>query len=668
MLLLRLNATFPFLLVFTVISQNLAQGNLDLESWRKSVAIMNLAQINSEKDDYAPTFYRDGIVYPSSRRKQGPIDRTTGDTFHDLYFAPIESKGIKAKPSNFSFNINSQWHESASSFEASQRTIYFTRTANRGRQNKGKEMWFTRIFEASMGDNDWENIREMSFNNGDFNYMHPSVSPAGDRLFFASDMAGGFGETDIFMVERLKDNTWSRPINLGNSINTSGKEAFPFIHDSGVLFFASTGHPGYGGYDIFMINLADPDERVINLGSPFNSGEDDFSLILDAYGEKGYFTSNRSGGMGKDDIYSFQALNGIKSMTSTFNLRSTIQVMNEQNNAPVPLADIRIFEQLKDGYSEEIYEYKYVADPNNPEHRILQKILKSEENITQPPVRTNRRGEVVQTLRAEKKYLILVSKSGFETQEFVYSTIGKIEAERIEILLHPISCFDLNGTILSSSTNPIPYANIQVTNKCNNKVRQFNSNQVGQFIYCLEEGCDFLVEISKAGFENYQTVVSTKNIRGVRSKTLNVNLEINQSGISNMPIKAGAVAILEDIYYDFGDYEIKSSATKELNELVQLMEEYPSIKIELIAHTDSRGEAFYNMELSQKRAQAAKQYLINRGIQHHRINTFGFGESRIRNHCTDGINCSEEEHQFNRRTEVRIIEVGSGDKLQINGN
>lgn len=668
MLLPRLHL-YLFLLALLFTAQVFAQSNLDLDAWRKSVAIMNLAQINSEKDDYAPAFYQDGIVYPSSRRKQGRVDKVTGDTYHDLYFAPVESKGIQAKPSNFSYHLNSQWHESALSFDASEQTIYFTRTANKGKRNKkGKEQWFTRIFEATLGNSDWEDIKEMSFNNGDFDYMHPSISPSGDRLFFASNMVGGFGETDIYMVERLDNNTWSRPTNLGNIINTTGKEAFPFIHDSGVLFFASTGHSSYGGYDIFMINLADPEERVINLGTPFNSEDDDFGLILDTYGEKGYFSSNRDGGIGKDDIYSFQALNGIKTMATTFSLRSTIQIVNKQNNAPVPLANVRVFEKTQEGYNQEIYDYQYITDPNDPEKRVLEKVLKNEEDITQIPVRTNQRGEVIQTMDAEKEYLILTSKPGFETREFSYSTIGKIDGERIEIYIQPISCFDLNGIIHTANETPIPYAEIQVTNQCNGKVRRLNSNQIGEFVYCLEEGCDFLVEASKAGFKGYQTLISTKSVRGARSKTLDITLTQSQSSVSTMPIEAGATAILEDIYYDFGDYEIKPEATKELNELMSLMNEYPTIKIELIAHTDSRGEAFYNMELSQKRAQAAKQYLVNQGIQHSRIKTFGFGESRIRNHCSDGVNCSEAEHQFNRRTEVRIIEVGVNDKLRVGRN
>ncbi|NJL76499.1 MAG: OmpA family protein [Saprospiraceae bacterium] len=125
----------------------------------------------------------------------------------------------------------------------------------------------------------------------------------------------------------------------------------------------------------------------------------------------------------------------------------------------------------------------------------------------------------------------------------------------------------------------------------------------------------------------------------------------------DVPIQQGTVLILENIYYDFDAFSIQEGAAKELDELATVMQQYASMQIELIAHTDSRGTTIYNLELSQKRAQSAKQYLIEKGISHDRIQTFGFGESKIRNHCSEGINCAEEEHAFNRRTEVRITKI-----------
>ena len=358
------------LLVLFVAQLAYTQTEEDLEAWRRNVVIMNLAQINSEKDDYAPAFYEEGIVYPSSRRKNGPIDKATGDTYYDLYYAPLETAGMKTRPQNFSLNLNSQTHEGPLSFNAQRNKVYFSRS---NKVRKHEQTSYMKIYEAEKGSVDWENIQPMPFNRGEFSCMHPSVSPTGERQFFASDMPGGFGGMDLYVVEWL-GTKWSRPMNLGPKINTAGREAFPFIHDSGVLFFASDGHPSLGGYDVFLTNLGDPSEEIINLGLPFNSSEDDTGFILDHDCKEGYFSSNRRGGIGKDDIYSFRALEGIKTMASSFVLNSTIEVYNTDNQAGLPLAKVRVFERNGDVLEENIYDLRYVLNEQTGE-RYLQRIL-----------------------------------------------------------------------------------------------------------------------------------------------------------------------------------------------------------------------------------------------------------------------------------------------------
>ena len=624
-----------------------AQIEEEMEIWRRSIVVMNLAQINSEKDDYSPAFFADGIVYPSSRRKNGPIDKVTSDTYHDLYFAPLQSKGILARASAFSLELNSPLSEGPLTFDASQNLIYFSRNDT----YKGT----IKIYEAKKGKIDWEDVKELSFNNGQFSYMHPSLSPAKERLYFASDMIGGFGETDIYYVE-WTGTDWSRPINLGPTINTKGREAFPFLHESGVLFFASDGHSGDGNYDIFMVNLGDNEERVINLGSPFNSPNDDFGFILSTEGNSGYFSSNRPGGVGKDDIYSFQALQGIPIINATFLQPHTLQVFDEVSKAPIPLANIRIFEKRGDGWDEEIYDYNYIKDKTGK--FVQQKQLKREEQIQKTAYLTDRRGEVVQELQAEQEYLILVTKTGYATREITYSTKGKLEGERFSITLQPITCFDLQGTVRNGNAQPLPNTNVLIRNACSNKDYQVFTNSEGVFFFCLEIGCDFLIIADKIGYELGETQVSTRGIRGTRSMSVELSLqEEPRSEAFDVPIQQGTVLILENIYYDFDAFSIQEGAAKELDELATVMQQYPSMQIELIAHTDSRGTTIYNLELSQKRAQSAKQYLVEKGISHDRVQTFGFGESKIRNHCLEGVNCAEEEHAFNRRTEVRVTKI-----------
>jgi len=638
-------ALFAFQIAYT-------QTEEDLEAWRRNVVIMNLAQINSEKDDYAPAFYKEGIVYPSSRRKNGPIDKSTGDTYHDLYYAPLEAKGMMTRPQNFSLNLNSQTHEGPLSFNAKDDRVYFSRS---NKVRKHEQTSYMKIYEAEQGKVDWENIQPMPFNRGDFSCMHPSISPTGDRLFFASDMPGGFGGMDLYVVEWL-GTKWSRPMNLGPKINTSGQEAFPFIHDSGVLFFASDGHPSLGGFDVFLMNLGDPSEQIINLGLPFNSSEDDTGFILDQNGKNGYFSSNRAGGIGKDDIYSFQALEGIKTMASSFILNSTVEIYNTDNQAGLPLANVRVFEKNGEVLEENIYDHQYVLNEQTGE-RYLQKVLKEENQIKKSERLTNRRGEIIHSFKSEQDYLILVTKAGFETVEFEYSTKGKIESERIEIPITPVSCFDLSGKVVTETYQPIPYAEIVVKNLCTGKERTITTNRQGEYIYCLEIGCDFDFGVNKAGFASYETIVSTKGIRGIRSKALDVVLKQEEHSILTTPIRTGTTIVLNNIYYDFNAHSIQAGAAKELEELASVMQRYPSMEIELNAYTDARGEEYYNLELSQKRAQAARKYLTDKGISPSRIKSFGFGEARIRNHCVDGVDCTDEEHAYNRRTEVKVIRI-----------
>jgi outer membrane protein OmpA-like peptidoglycan-associated protein len=631
-----------------------AQTDEDMEAWRRSIVVMNLAHINSDKDDYSPAFFEDGIVYPSSRRKNGPIDKVTGDTYHDLYFAPILSKGILAKTTAFSLELNSALSEGPLTFDVSQKTVYFSRNDT----DNGS----VKIFEAKKGNLDWEEVKELSFNNGQFSYMHPSLSPAKERLYFASDMTGGFGATDIYYVE-WTGSTWSRPVNLGPEVNTVGKEAFPFLHESGVLFFASDGHAGYGNYDIFMINLGDAQERIVNLGSPFNSPNDDFGFILSKEGNSGYFSSNRPGGVGKDDIYGFQALQGIPIINESFLQLYTLQVMDANSNTPVPLANVRVFEKNGENWEEELYDYNYIKDKNGK--FIQQKQLKREESIQKTAHLTDRRGEVIQELQAEKEYLVLITKAGYQTKELLYSSKGKLEGERVTITLNPITCFDLQGTVKNGASKPLANTNVTIRNACDNKDYQVFTNSEGVFFYCLEIGCDFLIVADKTGYELVETQLSTRGIRGTRSMTVDLVLKEGiENEVFNVPIKTGTVLVLENIYYSFDAFSIQEGAAKELDALASMMQQYPSMEVELVAHTDARGTTIYNLELSQKRAQSAKQYLVDKGIAHQRIQTFGFGESKIRNHCLEGVNCDEEEHGFNRRTEVKVTKIDAPIEFQ----
>jgi hypothetical protein len=202
------------------------------------VIIKNAETVNSPYLEFSPVFYQNGIVYVTSRQKGGAVDEKIGETFFELYYSELDGNRNPIKAQDFSINVNSQVHEGPVSFNRKGDVLYFTRNNMKNGVRKADSKGVTRlkIYEAQKGEFDWENVTELPFNSDEYSTCHPALSADGRRLYFTSDMPGGYGGFDLYFVERRGDD-WSRPINLGGSINTDKNEVFPFMHESGVLFF-----------------------------------------------------------------------------------------------------------------------------------------------------------------------------------------------------------------------------------------------------------------------------------------------------------------------------------------------------------------------------------------------------------------------------------------------
>ena len=208
----------------------------------------------------------------------------------------------------FSNGLNGKTHESSTAFTKDGSMVYFTRNNSENgsfsRDDEGVSR--LKIYRALLSDGVWTNITELPFNGDDYSCAHPTLNPAGNKLYFASDMPGTIGQSDIFVVDINKDGSIGPVVNLGKKINTESRETFPFITESNVLYYSSDGRPGLGGLDIYATKLQDLDNIYVrNIGKPINSEEDDFSFIINEKSSKGFFASNREGGQGNDDIYSF---------------------------------------------------------------------------------------------------------------------------------------------------------------------------------------------------------------------------------------------------------------------------------------------------------------------------------------------------------------------------
>jgi outer membrane protein OmpA-like peptidoglycan-associated protein len=350
-------------------------------------------------------------------------------------------------------------------------------------------------------------------------------------LYFASDMTGSRGQSDLWRVEVNEDGTFGSPENLGPKINTEARETFPFVTSENILYFSSDGHPGLGGLDVFATKLSylPYSGKVLNVGRPINSEMDDFTYIISEKTRQGYFASNRSADPGDDDIYAFKEnrrlpFDCIQAITGT--------VRDKITNELLAGATVR------------------VIDENNIE--IGSSI-------------TDAQGDYEITLDCNQGNFVRASREGYiPSEEYLSPSDGKPRI--IDFYLEP--------------------------------------------------------ETITAGYGD----------------------------------DLAKLLQLSTIYFDFDKWNIRPDAEIEIQKVIAAMEKYPSLKVKVNSHTDSRGPDAYNLWLSQKRADATVRYMISKGIAPERLTGEGFGETLLINQCANGVRCSDADHELNRRSEFIIME------------
>lgn len=637
----------------------------DVQGLGDRVLVENLNDLNTPYIEFSPSYYREGIVFVTARQRGGFYDPKLGSTYFELFYAKLNENGKPYKPKPFSLEINTKYHEGPVSFTADANQMFFSRNnIQEGSLSKSKDgVGKVQLFEAKRGLFDWEGIRPLPFNSPEYNSMHPSTNADGTRLYFSSNRDGGFGGMDIYVAEKI-DGKWTEPINLGPDINTPGNEVFPFMHPSGVLFFSSDGQQGFGGLDLFLIDISRRKwGELINMGSPFNSKEDDFGFTMNGTGTQGFFSSNREKGLGKDDIYIFNAPDGVEGIKVAKQVIARIEVRDQETKSSLAGAKIRLFEKAVDGSTKngDLYEMELQPNGDGDNGFSLVKKRKTEANLGAPDAIIGKDGYAILTLDPKLQYRLFIDRAGYNNTELDL-TLNPTEAYYpIEVLLEKINCIPLTGTIKSVGYNRIiPNASVKLASSCSDQVKVVTSDIEGNFNHCLEFNCRYLITATKLGFEDQTKELSTVNLRGSRSFDVDFQLNSMKSTVLDKPrnlLEDGTIIYLESIAYDFNKSAIRKGAARDLEALAALMQQYKSLKVELAAHTDSRGTAEYNQSLSETRALYAKDFLIEKGIIARRIQTKGMGESQLRNACTDGVSCTEEQHGFNRRIEVRILSV-----------
>ena len=516
------------------------------------------AGINSPYSDYGSVVYNNKIVFTSARDTGGVAKRYfkwTNKSFSKLYKADLMPDGSVSKPELLQKKENTKFNESTPVFTKDGRTMYFTRNnfidGKRGASEK--EITLLKLYRAELINDEWENIKELPFNSDQYSTAHPALSVDEKTLYFASDMPGTLGLSDLFKVAINGDGTFGKPENLGDSINTEGRDTFPFISGENELYFASDGRPGLGGLDVFVskINEDNTFDDVENVGEPINSKQDDFGFTIDNKNRNGFFSSNRENGHGLDDIYRFTET---RKLVCEQDLMGT--VIDSESNELLPNASLTLFDEKS--------------------------------NVVLTIVSDEKGNYIFPNIKCGKKYAIRVSKNDYGMKEI------------------PIAVKKVNGkTTLQISIDKV-----------------------------------------------FKPMVVAKTI------------EVKKVLVS--PIKIGAIRVGTDLakllhipmnFFDLGKATIKKTSEPQLQKVVNLLNQYPTIKLDIRSHTDSRQSDANNMILSEKRAQSTKNWLIQKGIDGNRLTAKGYGETKLVNRCTDGVKCTEKEHEQNRRSEFIITNL-----------
>lgn len=644
-----------------------AQRNPRMKGERSEVKVKNLDAVNTSGHEFSPAFYLNGIVFCGDARDNSSGD---ADSYFELFYADATSEGELARPRSFSATVNSHLNEGPATFSRDGRRMFFTRNNSKGGVQKADAENKSRlkVYEAQKGPYDWEDIRELPFNADEFTCMHPSISEDGNTLYFASDRPGGFGGMDLYRVRRESDR-WSEPENLGPRINSEADEAFPFLYQNELLFFSSDRSGSHGGLDLYVAELY-RGTSALQLDKPFNSRGDDFGLILQSAGKRGYFTSSRENGRGLDDLFLFETPPEYWGELIKGEQNIELIVIDEHRRRPLEATALRLYADYGAGYQRQegqLHEKRLVPSEYAEEELIFQTFQRDEAELGPPDALCNSQGKAYVIVQRGVDYLLHAKLKGYQVLEYPFD-LELLGGDSVLVLeLRREQCIERSGELLETMRyDPLPNGIIKIQSLCLDKPVYLSTDSLGQFTYCFQPDCNYLITGLQEEHESNSIPLSARQLADSLRPILTIALEPKDPGPRDFgTLQKGSVIVLENIYYDFDKSAIRAGDASELDQLAEVMRRYPSMEVQLISHTDSRGNKRYNKVLSEMRSESAREYLVAKGIAPNRITTLGKGESELRNECKDKVPCTEQQHQYNRRTEVVVTRFDEEDKVRF---
>ncbi len=566
-------------------------------------AIENLA-INTTNSEFGAVKVDSNLVYSASRKKSKTLSklyRWNNQNYLDIYTHPADKTNFGDSLSvALPGDVNSKLHEGTFAITKDRKTLYFTRNSKQRTDSKISNL---KIFKAEWIEGEWKKIIALPFNSDDFSTEHPALNADETQLYFASDREGGFGGFDLYSVAIKEDGFFGNSINLGQHINTDKKEQFPFLDAQDNLYFASNGHPGFGLLDVFIAKKKGSDfESPDNLGLPVNSGYDDFSLWMGSDGKTGYFSSNRPTGKGSDDIYAFSETKPLLIEDCKQYIAGTLIDLT----TGIPIANGQIQLINADGKLVETLITKKDASFKfsvlcSTEYRIEGKKEGFEDNFKS--VRTDEDRNAI-----KDGSLTLYSVEEREKQKALALEREKEEAEKLAVVQDERKL---------AAEKAAEEKRIQLEKE--NKIKQKEAEQITE----------------KKRLQKIEETIQKEEAIVKKDEKIIIKTE--------------------EIHFDYSMWYLRRESRERLAKVIDIMKTNSGIVLEIGTHTDIRGNSEYNRDLSQKRADAAKEFLVKNGIADDRVIAKGYGESKPIVKCETEESCTEEDHEWNRRCELVVV-------------